>query len=370
MNQRGRKKIPKMKRLFTPFTVRTHRKSPGLPPGSLVHEGERKAEEVEITVHDYTETTVKEREIDNVRECSSYKDSQSVTWININGLHEVGILEEIGEQYGLHPLVMEDILSTRQRPKMEDYESYLYLVIRMITYDPDHESIQDEQVSILLGKNFVLSFQEQPGDVFDPIRKRLRNPDSRLRKHGPDYLAYALMDAIVDHYFVSLEQVGERIIGLEESLMQDVENVELDQIHHLKREMIYLRKSIWPLREVISQLNRGESTLFNKKTLVFLRDVYDHTIQVVDTIESYRDMISSLLDLYMSTLSNRMNEVMKVLTIIATIFIPLTFIAGIYGMNFEHMPELGWKWSYPIIWSIMLVVGGIMLLYFRRKKWL
>lgn len=370
MSNSKRAPAKKVKRLFHPLKAKFKTKSPGLPPGTLVHQGERKAEEIKIRIIDYDESSLTEKEIPEIEQCFRYKETPTVTWINVDGLHEVETLEKIGEHYDLHPLVMEDILSTRQRPKVEDYDRYLYLVVRMITYDEESDTIQDEQVSLILGENFVLSFQEQEGDVFDPVRARIQNIDSRLRKMGPDYLAYALMDAIVDHYFVTLEQIGEKIVAFEEMLMLDVEEVDLEQIHQLKREMIYLRKSIWPLREVISQINRGESTLFNKQTLIYLRDVYDHTIQVVDTIESYRDMLSGLLDLYLSTLSNRMNEVMKVLTIIATIFIPLTFVAGIYGMNFEHMPELSWKWAYPTVWGIMIVVVIIMLIFFYRRRWL
>ncbi len=370
VNDRKRPRIRQMKHLLKPLKRKYKSKSPGLPPGTLVHQGERRAEEIKIRLIDYNEESLSEREITDIDECDRYKTTPTVTWINVDGLHEVETLERIGSAYNLHPLVMEDILSTRQRPKIEEYDKYLYLVMRMITCDNETGAVQDEQVSVILGENFVLSFQEQEGDVFAPVRTRIQNPDSRLRKMGPDYLAYALMDAIVDHYFIVLDQIGDRIVAFEETLMEDVEEVELEQIHHLKREMIYLRKSIWPLREVISQINRGESPLIHKKTLVFTRDVYDHTIQVVDTIESYRDMLSGLVDLYLSTLSNRMNEVMKVLTIIATIFIPLTFIAGVYGMNFEFMPELGWKWAYPAIWAVMGVVAVIMILFFRRRKWL
>ncbi|MCF7803445.1 MAG: magnesium/cobalt transporter CorA [Candidatus Marinimicrobia bacterium] len=344
-------------------------KQPGTAPGTLVHSGERRTEDVQITVIDYDGQGLAERTIEDINECAPYKDTGSVTWINIDGLHEVDMLETLGEQYDIHPLVLEDILSTRQRPKVEDYDDYVYIVLRMLTTDENDIKIEDEQFSMILGGDFLITFQEKPGDVFDPVRERLRNSKRQIRSLGADYLAYALIDAIVDHYFVALEGIGETIVDIEGELMEESEQEDLESIHGLKREMILFRKSVWPLREVIAQINRGESSLFQKKTLVYLRDVYDHTIQVMDTIESYRDMLSSLLDLYLSTLSNRMNDVMKVLTIIATIFIPLTFIAGIYGMNFNYMPELQWKWGYPTVWGFMIIIGAGMVFYFKKKKW-
>jgi len=356
--------------MATPRQLFRRRKKPGSAPGTLIHSGERKAETVRISMIDYDAENLSERTVESIKECAPYKFSDTVTWINIDGLHEISVLETLGKQYSIHPLVLEDVLSTSQRAKIEDYESYLYAVFRMITYDDSQRQIEEEQFSLILGSNFILTFQEKPGDVFDSVRQRLQNPQGRLRTMGPDYLAYALMDAIVDHYFVVLDGLGEQIIDIEEQLMNDPEEEDLETIHNLKREMIFLRKAIWPLREMVAQINRGESSLVTKNTQVFFRDVYDHTIQVVDTIESYRDTLSSLLDLYLSTLSNRMNEVMKVLTIIATIFIPLTFIAGIYGMNFAYMPELQWRWAYPAVWLIMSIVAIIMLIFFKRKRWL
>ncbi len=349
--------------------LRKH-KQPGTPPGTLIHSGERKAESVRISVIDYDEHTLAEHQVENAEQCIPYRRTDTVTWINIDGLHNVAILEELGNQYDIHPLVLEDVLSTNQRPKIENYEDYLYLVLRMVTYSEAQEQIEDEQFSLILGSNFVLTFQEKPEDVFDAVRKRLQNPKGRLRTHGPDYLAYALLDAIVDHYFIVLEGIGEQIVTIEQNLMDDPDEDDLETIHNHKREMIFLRKAIWPLREVIAQITRGEPSLFRETSRIFLRDVYDHTIQVVDTVESYRDILSGLLDLYLSTQSNRMNEIMKVLTIIATIFIPLTFLAGIYGMNFTNMPELEWKWGYPVVLGIMIGVAGGFLLYFRKKRWL
>ena len=291
-----------------------------------------------------------------------------VTWINVDGLQEVDIIKKVGEEFNLHSLVLEDIANTGQRPKIEDFSDYVFTVLKMIQYT--QEEIRTEQVSLLFGVDWVLSFQESSGDTFDAVRNRLRASESRIRKRGPDFLVYSLIDSIIDNYFVVLEKIGERIEEIEDELIYNPVPETLQKLHDLKREMILLRKSVWPLREVISRLERWESKLINKSTDIFLRDIYDHTIQVIDAIESFRDMLSGMLDIYLSSISNRMNEVMKVLTIIATIFIPLTLVAGIYGMNFRSMPELGWDWGYPFVLLFMLGIGIIMLFYFRNKKWL
>jgi magnesium transporter len=345
-------------------------KKTGLTPGALVHIGEKKTEEVKITIMDYDQAGCREDDVSSVEECLGCKDTRSVTWINVTGLHEVGILQQLGEAYGLHPLVLEDILNTAQRPKLEDFEEYLFVVLKMLYRDEESEDIISEQISIILTPHVVLSFQEREGDVFAPVRDRIRSGKGRIRKMKADYLAYALIDAIVDHYFIVLEQLGDRIESMEADLVTDPKPETLQAIYNMKNEVIYLRKSIWPLREVVSGLERGESPLIRKATTVFLRDVYDHTIQVIDTIETFRDMVSGMLDIYLSSTSNRMNEVMKVLTIIATIFIPLGFLAGLYGMNFDHMPELHWPGGYFIALAIMALVAVSMLVYFRNKKWL
>ena len=350
--------------------VRRHVTKAGLPPGTLVYTGEKKLETVRITVIDYDERDYQERQVDRVEECFQFKATPTVTWINIDGLHDVKIIEEIGKHYDLHPLTLEDILHTGQRPKFEDLDNYLFVVLMMLRFDDESQRVLSEQVSLILGSNFVISFQENIGDVFEQIRDRIRNTKGRIRKMGADYLMYALLDAVVDHYFGILEKLGEKIESLEEELVGDPSERTLQQIHRLKREMVHLRKSVWPLRELINGLERSESDLIEETTGVYLRDVYDHTIQIIDTVESFRDMVSGMLDIYLSSISNRMNAVMKVLTIIATMFIPLTFVAGIYGMNFEHMPELKWRYGYAAVWLVMLVVAGLMILYFKRKKWL
>jgi magnesium transporter len=348
---------------------RTSRKV-GLPPGTLVQIEERKTEKVKINIIDYDEVQFQEKEAETVEECFPFKDKPTVTWINIDGIHQVEIIEKIGTHFGIHSLILEDIMNTGQRPKMEDFEDYIFVVVKMIYYDEKDNEIKAEQVSLLLGSNFVISFQEKEGDVFDPIRERTRKAKGRIRKMKADYLAYALVDTIVDRYFMVLEKLGEKIEGMEEELVTNPTPETLQTIHTLKRELIFLRKSVWPLREVISVLERGESSLIDESTGIYLRDVYDHTIQVIDTIETFRDMVSGMLDIYLSSISNRMNEVMKVLTIMATIFIPLTFIAGVYGMNFKYIPELEWHWGYPVILFVMVAIGILMVIYFRRKKWL
>ena len=345
-------------------------KKSGLPPGTLVHIGEKKIERARITLIDYDEGHFQEKEIKRIEESFPFKDTPTITWIDIDGIHDVEVIEKLGKHFNLHPLLLEDIVSTEQRPKLEDFDSYMFIVLKMLFYDKQDNEVKAEQVSLILGSNFVISFQESEGDVFEPVRERIRNKKGRIRKMGSDYLAYALMDAIVDSYFLILEKVGERIEDIEEELVTNPTTETLHEIHKLKRDMIILRKSVWPLREVISGMERAGSQLIKKSTTIYLRDVYDHTIQVIDTVETFRDMLSGMLDIYLSSISNRMSEVMKVLTIIATIFIPLTFIAGVYGMNFRYMPELEQPWAYPAVWFVMLVIAVLMFLYFRRKRWL
>jgi len=342
----------------------------GLPPGTLVHIGEKKAEKVNISLIDYDETQFQHKESVTVEEAVPFKEKPTVTWFNVTGLHEVKIVEEIGKAFNIHPLLLEDIVHTGQRPKLEDFGDYLFFVLKMLTYDEDTNEVLAEQVSLILGPNFVISFQENEGDVFNPVRERIRNSKGRIRKLGSDYLAYALIDSIVDNYFVILEHFGEKIEVLQEEVLSQPGPDTLQIIQATKRDMIFLRKSVWPLREAISVLYRGESPLITESVIPYLRDVYDHTIQVIDSIETSRDMISGTLDVYLSSVSNKMNEVMKVLTIIATIFIPITFLAGVFGMNFKYMPELEWRWSYPIVWLVMLTAGISMLVGFRRRKWL
>jgi len=304
-----------------------------------------------------------------VEEALTRGGKNTVLWVDVDGLHETGILEDIGSRFGLHPLALEDVAHANQRPKADDFEDYLLIVLRMIRHDETSNSIVSEQVSLVLGPDYVFSFQEAAGDVFDPVRERIRQGKGRSRGLGADYLADILMDSIVDNYYVVLDKIGERIEALEEPVVSDPSPEILREIHGLKHDLVYMRKYVTPLRELIGGLARGESKLVAEETTLFLRDVYDHTIHVVESVEAFRDMLSGLQDLYLSSVSNRMNQVMKVLTIVGTIFVPLTFLAGVYGMNFEYMPELGWRWSYPIFWLVAAGIGAGMIGFFWRSRW-
>lgn len=339
-------------------------------PGTLEYAGPIRQEDIRIELVDYTADVVDERELETIEQTFEYRDTDHVSWINIDGLHDTELMRTLGDHFGLHPLVLEDIVNAHQRPKVEDYDGYMFVVARMLYSQDGEDELRSEQMSFVLGPRWLLSFQEVHGDVFANVRERIRAGRGRVRKAGVDYLLYALIDAIVDHYFVVLDTFGERIEQLEEDVNDEPTPETLQRIHDTRREMIHLRKAVWPMRELLSSLLRTESELIRDETDVFLRDVYDHTIQAIDAIESFRDMLSSLQDLYLSSISNKMNDVMKVLTIIATIFVPLTFVAGIYGMNFDTLPELHWKWSYLVFWVVILTMGGGMLSFFRRKGWL
>lgn len=352
-----------------------HRKKPGSAPGTIEHIGERLMEEIKITIHDYDEDHLEEISIDEIKNVQPYLDAPTKTWIKVCGLHDVEKLKSIWNYFELHPLIQEDIVHTAQRPKVETYENCIFFVLRMLSYSEEEQNIRAEQISIVLGKNYVMSFQETDTDYFKPILDRLSVKDSRIRTQKADYLTYALIDTIVDHYFSIIEYIAEGIEKLEDELLDDPEDDLLRQIHKTRREVIFFRKSVWPLRDAINTAIRDESKFIADSTKIYLRDVYDHMIQVIDNIENYRDMVLGLHDMYMSHVSNKLNEVMKVLTIIATIFIPLTFIAGIYGMNFNpesspvNMPELNWYWGYPATLGVMAIIAVIMVFYFKRKGW-
>jgi len=353
-----------------PRLFRKSGKPVGTAPGALIHIGDKGAEHVQISMVDYNQDQYTEHPAATLDKFLDVRDENSVTWLNICGIHDVELMEKIGRELAIHPLIMADILNDRQRPKLEEVEDYIYLVFKMLTYDSQTRRIHSEQISLIVGSNFVISFQEIEGDVFDPIRERIRRGKGRIRKSGCGYLAYALVDAVVDHYFIILETLGEEIEDLEEDLIENPDESLMETIHMLKGEMILFRKQVWPAREMVSRLVKSESELIHESTEIYYSDVYDHVIQVIDTIESFRDILTSMLDLYLSTVSNRMNEVMKMLTIMATIFIPLTFIAGIYGMNFEWMPELKMKYGYFYALGGMAAIAGAMVKYFKNKKWL
>jgi magnesium transporter len=348
--------------------VQKRSRKTGLPPGTLVHIGEEKTAKVKITVFNYASDRCDERH-DLSLEALVPPTDGSVTWVDVGGVHKMDILESFGKQFQLHPLLLEDIANTDQRPKLDDYDTYLFLVMKMLSVT-DRQDIVVEQVSLVLGRNFVLSFQENGTDVFTPVRDRLRGGKGRLRQFGADYLLYALVDAIVDQYFVVLEVLGEKIEALQDLVVSDPRPETLHQIHALKRQLLFLRRAVWPLREAMNNFSRSECPLLREPTKVFFRDVYDHVVQIVDTIETLREMVSASLDIYLSSISYRLNAVMKVLTIITTIFMPLTFIVGVYGMNFEHMPELKWEWGYPLVLGVMVSIAMAMLGFFIRKKWI
>jgi len=311
-----------------------------------------------------------EKDLVEITEAASIKDQSGVSWLSLDCVQHGDLIEKIGNYFDIHPLVLEDIQTTSQRPKMEAYDHYIYVVCNMLAYDNDNKCTFGRQLSIILTSNCVISLEENTSGSFDILRKRLRNNDSLLRKKKADYLAYRLIDTVVDHYFAILEIVGAEIEDLEEQLINEPTKEMLHAIHRLKRELLYIRKLVWPMRDVISEFRREENTLIADATNIYLRDVHDHIVQVMDTVGNFREMVSAMLDIYLSLVSNKMNEVMKVLTIMASIFIPLTFLAGLYGMNFKYMPELDWPWGYPMVWVLSVVIAVAMLLFFKAKRWL
>ncbi len=347
--------------------------APGTAPGTLRAPEGMSAEPARITLIEYGPDHLEERRIERVEELQAYRDTPEVTWVNVDGLQDVASIDKLGQMFGFHPLALEDVLHCGQRPKIEDYGSYHFMVFKSVRLRDG--ALETEQISFFLSGNFVITLQEIPGDSFEAVRERIRRGKGNIRKSGPDYLTYALIDALVDEFFPVLEAYGERIEDLEDVVIQKPTPETLREVHHIKRELLTLRRSAWPEREVINAMQREESHLFKPETRVFLRDCYDHTIQVIDMIETYRDLASGLLDAYLSSASNRLNEVMKVLTVISTIFIPLNFIAGVYGMNYNpeaspwNMPELDWYWGYPYALGLMLAVALGLVMFFRRRGW-
>jgi magnesium transporter len=340
----------------------------GAPPGTLFYNGEARTDKVKITLIEYNDSEFLEEEYYNLEDCISHVKPNMVKWINIEGLHDTELVEKIGKIYNIHPLTLEDIVHVDQRPKFEDFDHYVVAIMKMISYSTQVDS---EQLAVILCENTVISFQEpHSGDAFDIIRTRLRQSKGRVRKLGPDYLAYALMDAVVDCYFTAIEKIGDKIEEIEEEIISESDKKSLLQLYHLKREMIYLRKQVWPMRDMINNMIRSETTLINPTSDMYLRDLSDHVTRIIDTVETYRDLLSGIMDIYLSTNANRMNEVMKVLTIMSSIFIPVTFIVGVYGMNFENMPELKTRNGYFIAWGIMLSIIIGLIIYFKRKKWM
>lgn len=342
----------------------------GLPSGSLVHVGEVHGIENRITVIDYNPSMLEKRIIKSIEDVLPYKQTDTVTWVNIEGLSDISIIDAIGKHFGIHALVLEDILNTHQRPKFEDFNDYLYIVLKALSLSDDIFDVDYEQVSLLVLDKFVFSFKEKPDDIFDPILAQLGNEKGRLRNFGTDYLAYVIMDTVVDEYFALQDALDELIENVEDELLSTPTAKTLKTIQTIKRELIFLRRSVSPLRELLVAIQRSDSHLLHERTKRYFGDVYDHAIRVIEAMESYRDLIAGMLDIYLSSVSNKMNETMKVLTVFATIFIPLTFIAGVYGMNFEYMPELKWKWAYPALWMLFIAISVFLLGYFKKKDWL
>jgi magnesium transporter len=346
-------------------------KPAGSSPGTVVYVGAAKTAPISITYFRYSREALHERVISDLTTLEKPDASEGgVSWYNIDGVHDPSVLQTVGRTFDLHPLEVEDIANTTQRPKIEDFSKNVFVTLKMIEYRPQERVVRSEHVSLVLGEGFVLSFLEDHGDVFEPVRARIRHGKGQIRGFGADYLVYALIDAVVDRYFEVLEELGEDIDHLDRRVITDADTVVLTEIYNLKRELIHLRRAVWPLREAIHVLIRDESELVRASTHVYLRDVYDHSVQVMDGIETLRDIVSGMLDVYLSSTNNRLGQVMKVLTIMSSIFIPLTFIAGIYGMNFEHMPETRLVWGYPAVLAMMVCIAAGLLILFRRNKWI
>lgn len=339
-------------------------------PGTPMFIGRQRDAPVQLDRIVYDADRLEEQRNAAVADCAATSGSSRVSWISVSGVHDIPLLMQLGEAFGLDPMTLEDIANTNHRPKCELFPNYLFIVLKMLWYEQNGDRVAAEHVSLILGDNFVLSFLEDEGDLFDGVRHRIRHQVGRIRSMNADYLAYCLMDVIIDHYFAVVQSIGDEVEVVDDSLMLEPRHDFIRIIHHFKREVMTLRRAVWPMREVASQLTRRETPLLREETLVFWRDLYDHTVQVIEMVEASREMLASLHDSYLSSLSNRMNEVMKVLTIISTIFIPLSFIAGVYGMNFENMPELRWREGYRMVLLLMVVVGFSLLVFFRKRRWL
>lgn len=350
-------------------------KKKNLSPGSSIFTGEQKVDKILITIFDYDEHHFDERRIDTLDELRLLKEKSKTLWVNINGLHDVGIIEKACEVFGIHSLAIEDILNVNHSPKIEEHDNFLFLILKMIDFDKSKQDLNIEQISIILGKNYVITFQENTGDVFDVIRDRIRTAKGRVRNGGADYLMYRLLDSIVDNYFITLEHVDDKIEFVEEKLLDNSEETYLKEIHTLRKDILKLRRAVYPLRDMTYYLQRGENPLIQKATIVFARDLFDHIANNIETIENYREIINGVLEVHLTNASHRMNRVIKLLTMISTIFIPLTFIVGIYGMNFNtkvsifNMPELNWKYGYLFVMIIMIVISVSLIVFFKRKKW-
>lgn len=352
------------------LSVKNASEKAGASPGTMVHIGERKIEKTRIRIMDYDEGQIREEEVQQIEACFPFKAEPTITWINIDGLHDIELIGKIGRHFDVHHLVLEDIVHVGIRPKIEQFDSFTFIVFKMLYYVEETDEIVDEQFSIILGQNFVISFQEREGTVFNPLRDRIKSVKNRIRKKGADYLTYALIDTVVDNYFILLEILGDKIEGLDDALLTSVSKETFHTINDMKRKLVALRRAILPLKELINTVEKDAFDLVDERNIIFFKDVHDHTVQILETIDSFRELISGLHDIFLNNVNNRTNEIMKTLTITATIFIPLTFIAGIYGMNFKYIPELEWRWGYFAFWALIVAIVGGMFYYFKRKDWL
>ena len=342
----------------------------GMPPGSLVHVGNVHESVTRLSIIDYSPGHVNEHAIQSIDELQQYKSSTSITWVIIEGLADVGVVEDVGRMFDVHPLVLEDILNTHQRAKFEEYDDYLFIVLKCLMPAEGEFSVNYEQISLLVFQNVVLMFKEKTDDLFYPLVKQLNSSKGRFRSLGSDYLTYAILDTIVDQSFLLIDAFDETVTLVENDLYMNPTPETLNKIQRLKREVINIRRNMSPVRELLSGMLRSESWLINEHTFLYIKDVSDHSLRVLESVESYRDILSGLMEIYISSISNKMNEVMKVLTVFASIFIPLTFLTGIYGMNFDNMPELHFKWAYPLLWGAFITIPAVLLVYFKKKKWL
>jgi magnesium transporter len=350
--------------------IRRRVKPSGSMPGTIVHTGVRKVDAVTFDVVYYNADGFEEYHPATLEDCFPFEGPRQTSWLNVDGLHDTEQITRLGELAHLHPLVIEDIANTSQRPKIENYDGRVYIVMRMLRANPETNEIDEEQLSLVLSAHTLISVQEAPGDVFDPVRDRIRNARGKIRQRGPDYLAYALMDAVVDEYFAIIEALSDRLEATEDAVLGDPTRDDMANLHRLRGELLIVRRAIYPLREIFSALIRDDLDLITDETKLFLRDTYDHAVQIIDSVETLRDVVSGLMELYVSNVSLRMNEVMKVLTVVGTVFIPLTFLVGVYGMNFRAMPELNWPWAYPLLWVVMILLASGMIFHFHRRGWL
>lgn len=345
------------------------RRPVGLPPGSLLYTGTPESK-IELSIMEYTEDKLIEKNNVSLDECLAYIHTPAMTWIQVQGVTDPSVIASIGKFFHFHPLALEDIMITGQRSKLDVYNDQVFMFVRLLQYEEINHTLKDEQISIVFGPNFLVSFTESKEDIFKPVKERLQQGSQRIRANGSDFLAYTLLDTIVDYYFVVLEKVDMNLDALEEELIHLPKPETLNNIQHAKHDMVILRKAVWPMRDVVNRFQRLEQKLISPITQTYLHDVYDHIVQTIDIIEGFRDVVSGMVDIYLSNINIRTNDIMKVLTIVSTIFVPLTFISSLYGMNFEFMPELHLKWAYPAVLILMFSVAVAMLIFFRNKKWI